>query len=228
MVGKVVTQVGITKTNELTGDDSDTFERISQAINSEEELVIEALLKASPPFIRVVVPVLVVPTGALFQIDFNAAGDIHKHAHSVEEATLFMDHAWSTNKGIEGRLYYAMSHLHIVTFDALRKVTKRWMGEQGFFRTFEQTWEIGGDGGHRRHQKGPPLSCGAERLSSFSIALSNIGTPSSLPTTHRIPIRLAACSSSSVLNSVNITIGISGKALIIPSAAARPSESGIL
>ena len=115
MVGKVVTQVGITKTNELTGDDSDTFERISQAINSAEELVIEALLKVSPPFIRVVVPVLVVPTGALFQIDFNAAGDIHKHAHSVEEATLFIDHAWSTNKGIEGRLYYAMSHLHIVT-----------------------------------------------------------------------------------------------------------------
>jgi hypothetical protein len=91
------------------------------------------------PFIRVVVPVLVVPTGALFQIDFNAAGDIHKHAHSVEEATLFIDHAWSTDKGIEGRLYYAMSHLHIVTFDALRKVTKRWMGEQGFFRTFEET-----------------------------------------------------------------------------------------
>jgi hypothetical protein len=139
MVGKVVTQVGITKINELTGDDSDTFERISQAINSAEELVIEALLNASPPFIRVVVPVLVVPTGTLFQIDFNAAGDIHKHAHSVEEATLFIDHAWSTDKGIEGRLDYAMSHLHIVTFDALRKVTKRWMGEQGFFRTFEQT-----------------------------------------------------------------------------------------
>jgi hypothetical protein len=89
-----------------------------------------------------VVPVLVVPTGALFQIDFNAAGDIHKHAHSVEEATLFIDHAWSTDKGIEGRLDYAMSHLHIVTFDALRKVTKRWMGEQGFFRTFEQTLEV--------------------------------------------------------------------------------------
>jgi hypothetical protein len=43
MVGKVVTQVGITKINELTGDDSDTFERISQAINSAEELVVEAL-----------------------------------------------------------------------------------------------------------------------------------------------------------------------------------------
>jgi hypothetical protein len=36
-------QVGITKINELTGDDSDTFERISQAINSAEELVVEAL-----------------------------------------------------------------------------------------------------------------------------------------------------------------------------------------
>src|SRR6266404_6781881 len=84
------------------------------------------------------------------------------------------------------------------------------------------------DGVNRRSQEGLSLSCGAERPSSFSIALSNFGTPSSLPTTHRIPIRLAACSSSSVLKSVNITIGISGKALNIPSAATRPSESGIL
>src|SRR3989442_310478 len=80
------------------------------------------------------------------------------------------------------------------------------------------------DGWNRRYQKCLPSRCGAERLSSFSIALNNDGTPSSLPTTLRIPIRLAACSSSSVLNSVNITIGISGKALNIPSAATRPSE----
>jgi hypothetical protein len=137
MVGKAVTQVGRTKAhNELTGDDSDTFGKISQAINSAEELVVESLLSASPPFIRVIVPVLVVPTGTLFQIDYDATGKIIKKPHLVKEATLFIDHAWSTTKVAEGKLFYSMSHLHIVSFDALETVTEHWMGAEGFSRSF--------------------------------------------------------------------------------------------
>jgi hypothetical protein len=64
MVGKAVIQVGI-KHNELTGDDSETLGKISQAINCAEELTVESLVSASPLFIRVIVPVLVVPAGGL-------------------------------------------------------------------------------------------------------------------------------------------------------------------
>src|SRR5882762_1695109 len=61
-------------------------------------------------------------------------------------------------------------------------------------------------------------------FSSLSIAQSKDSMPSSLPTTHRIPIRLASSSSSSVLYKVNITIGTDGIARSIPSAAVIPSE----
>ena len=137
MVGKAVIQVGVIKSSgELTGDDSETFERVSQAINSAEELVVEALLNASPPLIRVVVPVIVVPNGTLFQADYDSAGNLTKQPHPVKEATLFLDHAWSTDKGMEGKLFYVMSHLHIVTFDSLALVTEHWAGADGFFGTF--------------------------------------------------------------------------------------------
>lgn len=138
MVGKGLTHVGVTeRKGELTGDDSETFERISQAINSAEELVVEAIRDASPPFIRVIVPVVVVPEGRLFQAEYDSKGSLTRSPYPVKQATLFLDHAWSHEKGIEGKLYYTMTHLQIVTFDALKEATDHWIGPNGFFRTFD-------------------------------------------------------------------------------------------
>jgi hypothetical protein len=138
MVGKTLTHVGVTeRKNELTGDDSETFERINQAVNSAKELVVEAMCDASPPFIRVVVPVIVVPKGTLFQTEYDASGNLTKPPYPVEQATLFLEHEWSHEKGIEGRLSYTMTHLHIVMFDSLATATQQWMGANGFFKTFD-------------------------------------------------------------------------------------------
>jgi hypothetical protein len=138
MVGKALAHVGVTeRKGELTGDDSETFARIHQAINSAEELIIEAMRDASPPFIRVIVPVVVVPEGRLFQAEYDSTGSLTRSPYPVKQATLFLDHAWSHEKGIEGKLYYTMTHLHIVTLDALEAATGHWIGSKGFFQTFD-------------------------------------------------------------------------------------------
>jgi hypothetical protein len=137
MVGKRTDQVGRTESNaELVSDDALTFDKISQAINSSEDLVVECLASSALPSFRAVVPILVVPSDVLWQVDYDQNGNITTPARRVGEATLFIDHSWGTMVGITGRVNYRISHLHIITVDNLEKIVNRWMGPDGFFRAF--------------------------------------------------------------------------------------------
>jgi hypothetical protein len=139
MVGKRTDQVGRTDSNtELISDDATTFDEISQAINSSEDLVTDCLANTARPYLRVVVPILVVPSGALWQVDYDQDGNITTSARRVSEATLFIDHSWGTMVGITGRVNYRISHLHIITVDSLERTVNLWMGPNGLFRAFVQ------------------------------------------------------------------------------------------
>lgn len=139
MVGKRTDQVGRTESNaELVSDDATTFEKISQAINSSEDLVTNCLTNSALPCFRVVAPILVVPSDVLWQVDYDQDGNITTSAHRVSEATLFIDHSWGMMLDITGRVNYRISHLHIVTVDSLEKTVNHWMGPNGFFRAFVQ------------------------------------------------------------------------------------------
>ncbi len=97
MVGKRTDQVGRTESNaELVSDDAMTFDKISQAINSSEDLVVECLASGALPSLRAVVPILVVPSDVLWQVDYDQNGNITTPARRVAEATLFIDHSWGT------------------------------------------------------------------------------------------------------------------------------------
>jgi hypothetical protein len=137
MVGKRTDQVGRAESNaEFVSDDALTFDKISQAINSSEDLVVECLVSGALPTLRVVVPILVVPSDVLWQVDYDQNGSITSPARRVSEATLFVNHSWGALVGVTGRVNYSISHLHIITVDNLEKIVGRWMGPGGFFRAF--------------------------------------------------------------------------------------------
>jgi hypothetical protein len=131
MVGKKIDQVKRTEPKQaLVSDDSATFDKCNQAVNSCRDLVQEMANFPRIPSLRVVIPVLVVPTGTLFQVDYSVDGDKVVTPRKVPHSTLFLGQEWET-EGFNTPLKYRISHLEIVTFDALEKITSEWMS--GFF-----------------------------------------------------------------------------------------------
>jgi hypothetical protein len=133
MVGKRTDQVGRTiQGADLFSDDSLTFDKISQAINSSKDIFIGPACESGAARHRMVVPVLIVPTDMLWQVDYDHDGDITKHPYRIDEATLFIDHLW-TESVTNDFLKYRISHLHIVTIRQIERTLKMWMGPAGFF-----------------------------------------------------------------------------------------------
>ena len=104
---------------ELVSNDEATFEKLNQAINSCQDLVRTFSEKVSPPLRRAVVPVLVVPTGLLWQVDYDPDGAITMLPRQLEKATFFLDSAWTVMSVYGDRIVYRLSHIEVVTFDAL-------------------------------------------------------------------------------------------------------------
>lgn len=131
-VGKKTDQIRRENAN-IVSDDSVTFDKIGQAINSAEDLVQDMVSdERKIPSLRVVVPVLVVPTGLLWQVDYDANGRLVADARTVSHATCYVNHAWRATAGIHP-VWYQISHLEIVTSDFLSKAVEIWMGSAGFF-----------------------------------------------------------------------------------------------
>ena len=116
-VGKKTDQVGRENTQdaELVGDDSATFEKLNQAVNSCRDLVRYYGTTPHPPYLRVIVPVLVVPDGVLWQVDYTADGTMTKEPHVIPATTLFLGRGWDFDRGDRLQIPYVMSHLEIWT-----------------------------------------------------------------------------------------------------------------
>jgi hypothetical protein len=132
MVGKKIDQVKrVEQKQTLVSDDSATFDKCSQAVNSCRDLVQEVSAFPRTPNLRVVIPALVVPTGTLFQVDYSRNGDKIVAPRKVPHSTLFLGQVWEA-QAFDMPLKYRLSHLEIVTFAELLGTTNEWMS--GFFR----------------------------------------------------------------------------------------------
>src|ERR1039457_6429851 len=96
MVGKKTDQVGRETTGDLVSNDEVTFDKISQAINSCQGLIEELSKKVSAPPKRVIVPVLVISPGSLWDVDYDSTGSITALPHQVKRGTLFPDNTWKS------------------------------------------------------------------------------------------------------------------------------------
>lgn len=133
MVAKRTNQVGRDSSGELISNDEATFDKFNQAINGCRDLVSELALKRSPPFERVILPVLVVPAGLLWQVEYGDDGTATTQPRQVERAAFFVNHPWPVLLPTNNTISYRLSHVEFVTIDALRGITDRWLGPGGFF-----------------------------------------------------------------------------------------------
>ncbi len=136
MVGKKTDQVGREEASgQIVSDDSVTFEKLNQAVNSCADLVRQVVKlppNPPPPCFDVIVPVLVVPSDVLWQVDYSADGAQLGPPRRVRSASLFLNHAWSADALLEP-VTYRMSHLEIITLDALSSTLTAWLGSDAFF-----------------------------------------------------------------------------------------------
>jgi hypothetical protein len=83
MVGKTTDQVGHDTNRDLISNDEATFDKIGQAINSCQGLIAELSQRVGPPPKRVIAQVLVVPSGSLWEVDYQPTGGIAAPPHQV-------------------------------------------------------------------------------------------------------------------------------------------------
>lgn len=133
MVGKKTDQIGRDSSGDFVSDDQVTFYKLNQAINSCQYLVQRFVRKDSSPLVRAIVPVLAVPSGLLWQVNYSADGALQTPPRLVSRATLFVNHGWSVDTGTFGSVAYCLSHIEFVTLNALDNVVGTWLGNEGFF-----------------------------------------------------------------------------------------------
>lgn len=138
-VGKALSQVGFNGEGKLHSKDSEVFDKWGQAIASSNRLIRRALSVNDEYQGAIqhsaVLPVLVVPDGTLWVVDY-AGSDNHTEPTQAHEAQYFIDSKQSIN--VTPRVTFTLSHLHIVTKTGLEKLLVR----------------FGKDGGDSEHLKG--------------------------------------------------------------------------
>jgi hypothetical protein len=123
-VGKSSDQIGrhATQNEELIGNDSDVFEKMSQAINSAYDLVSQGHYAYSGDIdvATIVVPVIVVPDGRVWTVWYNKSGEIEQEPRITSNIEYFINKSYSI--GDDSREYirrYFLSHMEIVQIGAV-------------------------------------------------------------------------------------------------------------
>lgn len=140
MVGKKTDQIGRDTSGNLLRDDSATFEKLNQAVNSCNDLVRKWVVgppHEPRPFFTAIVPVLVVPPQLLWQVDYGEDGNVLVLPRRVKRSSLFIDHTWSVDRGPSDTKEYRLSHLEVATLDELPEIILDWLGPSGFFGEYK-------------------------------------------------------------------------------------------
>lgn len=121
-VGKSATQVGRATNGELTGSDSECYDKWSQAIASAAAFADQAISDFKLPeperltSATAILPILVVSNDTLWAVDYTQKGEILKKPHLVKECLLYIDKAVTIHQGV-----MKISHLHVFTLEGFEK-----------------------------------------------------------------------------------------------------------
>jgi hypothetical protein len=134
MVGKATDQVRKDSKGVVASDDQATFEKMSQAVNSTRDLNIRHSATASR-LITAVVPVLVVPEGRLWQVEYSDGGEVQKQPYQLSKSSVFLDHVWEFGNQGRGIREYHLSHIECLSIDALAQWANTSFAWGGLFPT---------------------------------------------------------------------------------------------
>jgi hypothetical protein len=114
-VGKATAQVGRALNGDLTGADSESYDKWNQALSSAHDLIDRALhgdeQTNTPARMSVVIPVLVLGDKTLWTVDYTATGSLVGQPVLTEESELYVNREYSVGANTR----YRISHLHIYT-----------------------------------------------------------------------------------------------------------------
>src|SRR6185295_6430401 len=125
-VGKSCAQVGRAAHDDaIVANDSEVFEKWSQAIASAADLADEAATRGqrNDTAISVVLPILVVPDGALWEVGFRVDGSRLFDPRNTERCPFYVGHEYLAGGRMQGKTI-TMSHLEIVTLTGLEKLLR--------------------------------------------------------------------------------------------------------
>ena len=123
-VGKSLAQVGRSgeRDNPIVATDSGVFEKWAQCLSCANDLVEQAyraeLQSESLPRITAIVPLLVVPDGQLWRVQYGPNGEMHSEPEQTQHCSYFVGKQY-TFPNMTGVLSYRISHIEIVTHQGL-------------------------------------------------------------------------------------------------------------
>jgi hypothetical protein len=132
MVAKSFDQIGKANSGELFAEDRDVFEKLTQALHSSYDLLRRAHFAAlhdESLTISIVVPMIVVPPGRLWSVDYEHTGGVVGEPVLRQHISLFVDKDWLVSENLGGATRYTLSHLEIVCLDYLPKLIKHWVDD---------------------------------------------------------------------------------------------------
>jgi hypothetical protein len=130
-VAKAVDQIGKRPDGEITSNDGEVFDKISQAINSSIDLIYEAPYLDTdihPVYLTFVCPVLVVPDSSLWQVKYSNDGEQIGEPEQIRHISYYIGKEWTVNGGLQP-LTYTLSHLEIVTYSEIQNFVEKYLGE---------------------------------------------------------------------------------------------------
>lgn len=111
--------------------DAATFERWMQAVSSARDIADTlAIANVGQPTVGAVLPVLVVPDGTLWQVQFSESGQQLGAPEACAYTQLFLGHEWRMEALSQPKLF-AISHLEICTLSGLETRVEAWRSLEG-------------------------------------------------------------------------------------------------
>jgi hypothetical protein len=133
-VGKATDQVGRLAAAQSTwaSDDREVYEKWSQAISSAADVTAHCAhlcdMGALPAYCAFVLPVLVVPDGRLWAVDYDADGKMVRGPHQVQRCSYYISKWYLAGDKMTGT-GYMISHIEFVTVTGLASLAD-WLRQQ--------------------------------------------------------------------------------------------------
>jgi hypothetical protein len=122
-VGKSCEQVGITTAGDAVGTDAEVFDKWAQALSSAHDLAQQGMTDGhdSGFAMTLIVPIVVVPNGRLWTVDFDLNGMQISKPEQAKRCSYYVDREYLLRTSSEG-VRYTLSHLEFATFDGLASI----------------------------------------------------------------------------------------------------------
>jgi len=136
-VGKSCAQVGRNQHCDIIANDSDVYEKWSQALSSADDLTYLACTdgedRTGDLAVSLVFPLLVVPNGRLWVTQYDADGNRTHDPHSVDRCSYFVNLSYYHRGAMTGD-ELNISHLEFVTIDGLTQFVDDLTGDDDRIR----------------------------------------------------------------------------------------------